>query len=57
MITLFAMLFSLSLLATENGHNKPSQKEEKYNPVPPIMKHIMDAHSWHFWGRDRKSVV
>ena len=32
------------------------QKPEKYNPVPDIMHHISDSHSWHFWGEGEKSV-
>ncbi|EQB90737.1 F0F1 ATP synthase subunit A [Elizabethkingia anophelis] len=32
------------------------QKPEKYNPVPDIMHHISDSHSWHFWGEGENSV-
>lgn len=33
-----------------------SGTEEKYNPVPFIMHHIADSHSWHLWGEGEKSV-
>lgn len=45
-----AFLFSGWLAATETN-------EGKYDPVPDIMHHISDAHSWHFWGEGEKSVV
>lgn len=32
------------------------QKSEPYNPVPDIMHHISDSHSWHFWGEGDNSV-
>ncbi|RQP12042.1 MAG: ATP synthase F0 subunit A [Chryseobacterium sp.] len=27
-----------------------------YDPVPDIMHHIQDSHSWHLWGEGEKSV-
>jgi len=34
-----------------------TNNEEKYNPVPEIMEHIKDSHSWHYWGEGESSVV
>jgi len=31
--------------------------EKTFNPVPIIMHHIADAHSWHFWGEGENSVA
>ncbi|NAW51143.1 F0F1 ATP synthase subunit A [Elizabethkingia argentiflava] len=31
-------------------------KSDKYNPVPDIMHHISDSHSWHFWGEGENAV-
>ncbi len=51
------MLFSLSLLANETEHKAVSSKDEKYNPVPPIMEHISDAHSWHIVGGGHDAIA
>lgn len=32
------------------------KSEEKYNPVPFIMHHIADSHTWHLWGEGEESV-
>ena len=32
------------------------EKEDKYNPVPFIMHHVQDSHSWHLWGEGHESV-
>lgn len=32
-----------------------SEKEKKYNPVPFIMHHVQDSHSWHLWGEGHDS--
>lgn len=46
MIFMMLAIFSTtSVLAS--GHD--SKKDEPYNPVPVIMEHIMDSHSWHLW--------
>ena len=56
------LLIAFSLLtftlgfSSENGHSEAG-KEEKYNPVPFIMHHIQDGHSWHFWGEGENSVT
>lgn len=42
--------------AQHNEHTAPAGKEEKYNPVPFIMHHIQDSHSWHLWGEGEESV-
>ncbi len=34
----------------------PANASEKYNPVPFIMHHVQDSHSWHLWGEGEKSV-
>ncbi len=54
--TIAIMFFSFSLLANETEHKNAPSKDEKYNPVPPIMEHISDAHSWHFWGGGHDAV-
>ncbi|OFY84074.1 MAG: ATP synthase F0 subunit A [Bacteroidetes bacterium RIFCSPLOWO2_12_FULL_31_6] len=33
------------------------KSNEKYNPVPPIMEHISDAHSWHIYGGGHDAVA
>ncbi|WP_370288740.1 F0F1 ATP synthase subunit A [Elizabethkingia sp. JS20170427COW] len=33
-----------------------ADKSEPYNPVPDIMHHISDSHSWHLWGEGDHSV-
>lgn len=41
-------------------HSQPAhevENSEKYNPVPEIMSHIADSHSWHFWGEGHDAVV
>lgn len=58
------LLVILSLLAFSFGFANDAHeghsglgKEETYNPVPFIMHHIQDGHSWHFWGEGENSVT
>ena len=48
-------LVSISAFANETGHEE-TKSNEKYNPVPPIMEHISDAHGWHLWGGGHNAV-
>jgi F-type H+-transporting ATPase subunit a len=50
------MFFSLGVNASNETHSK-SETNEKYNPVPPIMEHISDAHSWHIYGGGHDAVA
>ncbi|MEC5395361.1 F0F1 ATP synthase subunit A [Bergeyella sp. RCAD1439] len=38
------------------ANTAPAEAGEKYNPVPFIMHHIQDSHSWHLWGEGHHSV-
>ena len=49
------LFVSMSAFANETGHEK-SKSDEKYNPVPPIMEHISDAHSWHIVGGGHDAI-
>ena len=53
--TVLILLFSIGVSASEESHSE-HHSDEKYNPVPPIMEHISDAHSWHFWGGGHDAV-
>ena len=48
--------FSFGSIASEVSSSE-KDANEKYNPVPPIMEHISDAHSWHFWGSGHDAVA
>lgn len=51
------ILFVAILFAGWVSASADTQKSEgKYNPVPDIMHHISDSHSWHLWGEGEKSV-
>lgn len=50
-----ALWFGFSSAQSHNEHTATGN-EEKYNPVPFIMHHIQDSHSWHLWGEGEKSV-
>ena len=39
-----------------SAETNPASEEGKYNPVPFIMHHILDSHSWHLWGEGEQSV-
>jgi F-type H+-transporting ATPase subunit a len=54
--TILIAFFSVATFANEASHSEP-KSDEKYNPVPPIMEHISDAHSWHFWGGGHDAVA
>ncbi len=41
------LLFSISVFASESDQEASSHKDEKYDPVPAVMHHIMDTHGWH----------
>ena len=55
LIAFLIMFFSVGVFANET-HESESKSNGKYNPVPPIMEHISDAHSWHFWGGGHDAV-
>ncbi|PIE50027.1 MAG: ATP synthase F0 subunit A [Flavobacteriales bacterium] len=44
------------MMAENHGTENHGSKDEKYNPVPFIMHHIKDSHSWHLWGEGDSSV-
>lgn len=52
-IILFVAVFVMGLVSAASDAPKDG---EKYNPVPDIMHHISDAHTWHLWGAGEKSV-
>jgi len=54
--TILIVFFSFGVFANESEH-KEVNTNEKYNPVPPIMEHIMDAHTWHLWGAGHDAVA
>lgn len=47
--SILIVLFSAVAFASEPAHEK-SAEDEKYDPVPPIMHHISDAHEFHVVG-------
>jgi len=49
-------LFSVAIFANEVHQEETPEKDEKYNPVPAIMDHIMDSHGWHLWGGGHDAV-
>lgn len=54
--TILIAFLSTVAFASETEHGE-SKSEEKYNPVPPIMEHISDAHSWHIVGGGHDAVA
>jgi len=58
-IILSAIIITLLTVTAfaEGAHQSESKKDETYDPVPPIMEHISDAHSWHFWGGGHDAVA
>lgn len=55
-ITLCVVCFGFSFAQTHGENTAPANGNEKYNPVPFIMHHIQDSHSWHLWGEGENSV-
>lgn len=55
LILLHVFVLSFSFAQATEGH-EAGAKEGKYNPVPFIMHHIADSHSWHLWGEGHESV-
>lgn len=55
LVAIVISLVSLTAFANETRHEE-SKSNEKYNPVPPIMEHISDAHGWHLWGGGHDAV-
>lgn len=45
-----AMWFGLASAEVHSDHGASAEDGGKYNPVPFIMHHIQDSHSWHLWG-------
>ncbi|MDY3547228.1 F0F1 ATP synthase subunit A [Riemerella anatipestifer] len=50
------LLLTIFMMGWANASTETKQSGEKYNPVPDIMHHISDSHSWHLWGEGEKSV-
>ncbi|MGV4412929.1 F0F1 ATP synthase subunit A [Chryseobacterium sp. T1] len=55
LIFLHVFVLSISFAKANEAHSE-AEKEGKYNPVPFIMHHIADSHSWHLWGEGDQSV-
>lgn len=55
LIVLHLVFFCFGFAEAQNDTTEAA-KEEVYNPVPFIMHHIQDAHTWHFWGEGESSV-
>lgn len=58
-IILSTIIFMFLLIGAYANEESPSESKssEKYNPVPPIMEHISDAHSWHIYGGEHNAVA
>lgn len=59
MTTFRKLFFALCILCfgiSFSQHHAGHAESEKYNPVPFIMHHIQDSHSWHLWGEGHDSV-
>ena len=54
--TVLILFFFGSAIANETAQTE-SKTDENYDPVPPIMEHISDAHSWHLWGGGHDAVA
>lgn len=52
----FLLLGFTSGLTAQHRENEISAVEERYDPVPEIMHHIQDSHTWHLWGEGHNSV-
>lgn len=52
-IILFLTIF---IMGWANASTEVKQPGEKYNPVPDIMHHIADSHSWHLWGEGERHI-
>ncbi|MDY3528816.1 F0F1 ATP synthase subunit A [Riemerella anatipestifer] len=50
------LLLTIFMMGWANASTETKQPGEKYNPVPDIMHHISDSHSWHLWGEGDKSI-
>jgi len=56
-LLIFLHVFVLSIsFAKASESTSATEKEGEYNPVPFIMHHIADSHSWHLWGEGEQSV-
>ena len=57
LVTLSLLAFSFGFANDAHEGHSGLGKEETYNPVPFIMHHIQDGHSWHFWCEGEYSVT
>jgi len=54
--TILIMFFSVTAFAEQTDTYVGHEKEDNFNPVPVILEHISDAHSWHLWGGEEDAV-
>ncbi len=54
--TILIMFFSVTAFADQTDTYEGHEKEDNFNPVPVILEHISDAHSWHLWGGEEDAV-